>query len=133
MAQIEVVGNAGGDAELKFIKGANGEFAIANISLAESPREYKNGEWVQGETIWWKVSATGELAEWMGDTPLKGIKLVVKGELKQFEYKGRDGNTKQGFEIRAKMIAVVGTLKRKYDPGLYDGNKKAEQESEWPF
>ena len=133
MAQIEVVGNAGGDAELKFIKGAKGEFAIANSSLAESPREYKNGEWVQGETIWWKVSATGELAEWMCDTPLKGIKLVVKGELKQFEYKGRDGNTKQGFEIRAKMIAVVGTLKRKYDPGLYDGNKKAEQESEWPF
>ena len=38
MAQIEVIGNAGGDAELKFIKGAKGEFAIANFSLAESPR-----------------------------------------------------------------------------------------------
>ena len=135
MAQIEVVGNAGSDAELKFIKGAKGEFAIANISIAESPREYKNGEWVQGETIWWKVSATGELAEWLGDNELKGTKLLVKGDLKQFEYKGRDGNVKQGFEIRAKMIAVVGTLKHKYEKGFYDGAAKVatNEETQWPF
>jgi len=138
MAQIEVIGNAGADAELKFIKGAKGEFAIANFSLAEAPREYKNGEWVQGETIWWKVSATGDLAEWLGDTPLKGIKLIVKGDLKQFEYTGRDGNVKQGFEVRSKMIAIVGTLKRKYDTGLYDGAKKAtaiqtQGDDSWPF
>jgi single-strand DNA-binding protein len=135
MAQIEVVGNAGNDAELKFIKGSKGEFAVANFSLAESPREYKNGEWVQGETIWWKVSATGDLAEWLGDTPLKGIKLLVKGDLKQFEYTGRDGNVKQGFEIRAKMIAQVGTLKRKYEAGLYDNKKTTQTQGDdgWPF
>lgn len=135
MAQIEVVGNAGGDAELKFIKGSKGEFAVANFSLAESPREYKNGEWVQGETIWWKVSATGDLAEWLGDTPLKGIKLLIKGDLKQFEYTGRDGNVKQGFEIRAKMIAQVGTLKRKYEAGLYDNKKTTQTQGDdgWPF
>lgn len=135
MAQIEVVGNAGNDAELKFIKGSKGEFAVANFSLAESPREFKNGEWVQGETIWWKVSATGDLAEWLGDTPLKGIKLLVKGDLKQFEYTGRDGNVKQGFEIRAKMIAQVGTLKRKYEAGLYDNKKTTQTQGDdgWPF
>jgi single-strand DNA-binding protein len=127
MAQIEVVGNGGGDAELKYIKGSKGDFAIANLSLAESPREFKNGEWITGETVWWKVSATGELAEWMADTPLKGVKLLVKGELKAFEFTGRDGNLKQGFEIRAKMIAIVGTLKRKSNP-----EPKAQSE-EWPF
>lgn len=127
MAKIEVVGNAGGDAELKYIKGSKGDFAIANLSLAESPREFKNGEWITGETVWWKISATGELAEWLADTPLKGIKLIVQGELKAFEYTGRDGNLKQGFEIRAKMIGVVGTLKRKSQP-----EAKAE-DSEWPF
>ena len=109
MAQIEVIGNGGGEAELNFFKG---EFAVANLSLAESPREYKNGEWVQGETIWWKVSATGELAESLADLPLKGVKLIVKGDLKQFEYTGRDGNVKQGFEIRAKTIAQVISAKR---------------------
>ena len=127
MAQIEAVGNGGGDAELKYIKGSKGDFAIANLSLAESPREFKNGEWITGETVWWKVSATGELAEWMADTSLKGVKLLVKGELKAFEFTGRDGNLKQGFEIRAKMVAVVGTLKRKSNP------EPKAQDNEWPF
>ena len=128
MAQIEVIGNGGGDAELKFIKGAKGDFAIANLSLAESPREYKNGEWITGETVWWKVSATGDLAEWMADTALKGIKLLVKGDLKAFEFTGRDGNLKQGFEIRAKTIAIVGGGKKKSDRP----QTKAE-DNEWPF
>jgi single-strand DNA-binding protein len=128
MAQIEVVGNGGGDAELKYIKGAKGEFAIANLSLAESPREYKNGEWITGETVWWKVSATGDLAEWMADTALKGIKLLVKGDLKAFEFTGRDGNLKQGFEIRAKTVAIMGGGKKKSDKP----QSKAE-DNEWPF
>jgi single-strand DNA-binding protein len=128
MAQIEVVGNGGGDAELKFIKGAKGDFAIANLSLAESPREYKNGEWITGETVWWKVSATGDLAEWMADTALKGIKLLVKGDLKAFEFTGRDGNLKQGFEIRAKTVAIMGGGKKKSDKP----QTKVEGH-EWPF
>ena len=127
MAQIEVVGNGGGDAELKYIKGSKGEFAVANLSLAESPREFKNGEWITGETVWWKVTATGELAEWLADTQVKGVKLLVKGDLKAFEFTGRDGNLKQGFEIKAKMIAIVGTLKRKSQP-----ETKAQDEA-WPF
>lgn len=125
MAQIEVIGNGGGDAELKFIKGARGDFAIANLSLAETPRKFKDGEWIEGETVWWKVSATGQLAEWMADTPLKGVKLLVKGELKQFEYTGRDGNAKQGFEIQAKVVAIVGGLKQK-------SNNKVQDDA-WPF
>lgn len=129
MATLEVVGNAGGDAELKFIKGAKGDFAVANFSLAETPRSYKDGVWTDGETIWWKVSATGELAEWLGDTALKGLKLLVKGDLKPFEYTGKDGVAKQGFEVRAKMIAVVGTLKRKSAPAA---DTKTGDDA-WPF
>lgn len=127
MAQIEVVGNGGGDAELKFIKGSRGDFAIATLSLAETPRKLKDGEWIEGETVWWKVTATGQLAEWMADTPLKGVKLLVKGDLKQFEYKGRDGSQKQGFEIQAKVVALMGGLKQR------SSNKPQAQEDAWPF
>jgi single-strand DNA-binding protein len=127
MAQIEVTGNAGGDAELKYIKGAKGEFAIANLSLAETPREYKNGEWISGETVWWKVSATGELAEALADMALKGVKLLVKGDLKAFEYTGRDGNVKQGFEIRAKSVSSVISSKPK------SAQPKQTGDNSWPF
>lgn len=127
MAQIEVVGNGGGEAELKFIKGSKGDFAVASFSLAESPREFKNGEWVQGETVWWKVSASGELAEWLADTSLKGTKLLVKGDLKSFEYTGRDGAQKSGYEIKAKLVALVGTLKRKV------AVETKQEDAAWPF
>lgn len=113
MAQIEVIGNVGDDAEIKFIEGAKGDFAVAKFSLAETPREYKNGEWHQGQTIWWKVTVTGELAEWVVDAATKGTKLIVKGDLRHFEYTDREGNTKSGMEIKAKVVAVMGSLKRK--------------------
>ena len=116
MALVEITGNSGGDAELKFIKGAKGEFAIVNFTIAETPREYKAGEWVNGETVWWKVSATGELAEACADMVTKGKKLFIKGDLKAFSYQGRDGETKSGWEVRAKLVAEIGTLKRKSAP-----------------
>lgn len=112
MATIEITGNAGQDAELKFIKGAKGDFAVANFSLGETPREFKNGEWVTGETIWWKISVSGELAEICADFVVKGIKLRIKGDLKPFEYKGRDGETKSGWEVRAKEVSEVHKLKK---------------------
>lgn len=113
MAQIEVIGNAGDDAELKFISGAKGDFAVGKFSLAETPREYKNGEWHQGQTVWWKVTVTGELAEWCADQQLKGMKLLVKGDLRHFEFVDKEGNNKTGMEIKAKLVAQIGTLKRK--------------------
>lgn len=112
MAQIEVTGNAGKDAELKFINGSKGDFAIANFSIAETPREYKNGAWTEGETVWWRVSATGETAEWLADMELKGQKLFVRGELRHFEYE-KDGVQKSGLEIKAKTVGLIGTPKRK--------------------
>lgn len=129
MATLEVIGNAGSDVELKFIKGARGDFAVANFSLAETPREKRGDEWVDGETIWWKVSVTGPLAESLADTSLKGTRLFVKGDVKQFEYTGKDGVTKQGFEIRAKTVAQIFTQKRKTE------NTQSTQagDDSWPF
>jgi len=126
MAQIEITGNAGSDVELKFIKGAKGDFAVANFSLAETPREYKNGEWVQGETVWWKISATGELAEACTDFVVKGTKVFVRGELKAFEYTNKAGELKSGFEVRAKLVSVVAHTKKA-------PVAKKEEESSWPF
>lgn len=124
MAVIEITGNAGSDVELKFIKGTRGEFAVANFSLAESPREFKNGEWVQGETIWWKISVSGELAEACADYVAKGTKLFVRGDLKAFEYTTKAGDTKSGWEVRAKLVSVVAHTKK--------ASVKKEEEA-WPF
>lgn len=124
MAQIEVTGNSGSDIELKFLKGANGEFAVTQFQVAETPREFKNGEWKQGETVWWRVSASGELAEACADFVAKGTKVFVRGDLKQFEY-NKDGEVKSGYEIRAKLVSVVAHVKK--------APKKVEETAAWPF
>ena len=123
MAQIEVIGNVGKDPELKFISGAKGDFAVAKFSVADTPREQKNGEWVEGETTWYFVSVTGQLAEAVTDKVTKGSKVLVRGDLRSFEYK-KDNETKSGWEIRAKFVAVIPTITK---------TKKAEVEEAWPF
>ena len=123
MAQIEIIGNVGKDPELKFISGAKGDFAVARFSVADTPREQKNGEWVEGETTWYFVSVTGQLAEAVTDKVTKGSKVLVRGDLRSFEYK-KDNETKSGWEIRAKFVAVIPTITK---------TKKAEVEEAWPF
>lgn len=123
MAQIEVTGNVGKDAELKFISGSKGDFAIAKFSLAETPREYKNGEWVNGETVWWNISVTGKQAEQVVEVATKGAKLLIKGDLRQYSYE-KDGETKSGQEIRAKIVAILPS---------YKDVVTNKQEDAWPF
>ena len=107
MARIEVVGNAGSDIEVKQINGANGAFVVGNFSLAETPREKKGDVWVDGETIWYRISVTGAKADNYVGWIQKGKQYLVTGTLKQFSYTAKDGTHKSGFEIRAENIAEV--------------------------
>lgn len=124
MAHIEVVGNVGKDPELKFINGKNGDFAVAKFPLAETERIKKNDEWVDGDTYWYYINVTGRLAETIVDTINKGTKVLVNGDLKQFEYE-KDGEKKSGLEIRAKTIAII--------PSAPKTTKKSEADEAWPF
>jgi len=105
MARITVEGNVGTDAEIKFFNGKNGQFGITSFSLAETPRENKNGEWVDGETIWYRVSVLGKDAEDATEIK-KGDKIVVVGLFKQSTYTAKDGTVKTGLEIKAESYGV---------------------------
>ena len=105
MARVEVTGNVGTDAEIKFIKGANGEFAVTSFSLAETPRERKGTEWVDGETVWYRISISGKDAE-SATQIKKGDKVTVIGKLKVSTYQAKDGTTKVGIEIKAEEWGV---------------------------
>jgi single-strand DNA-binding protein len=104
--RIEVVGALGKDPELKFVQGKNGEFAVAEFSIADSQRENKNGEWADGLTVWYKVSVLGKQAETVTDNLAKGTRVKVVGTLKVTEYTAKDGTVKQGFEIKADEVTL---------------------------
>lgn len=124
MAQIQVTGNVGKDPELKFFNGKNGDFAVTKFPLAETERIKKGDEWVDGDTVWYSVNVTGRLAETLVDSISKGQKVFVDGDLKQFSYE-KDGETKSGLEIRAKIVAIIPTATKT--------TKKTETEEAWPF
>lgn len=106
MARVEVTGNVGTDAEIKFFKGANGEFGVTSFSLAETPRERKGTEWVDGETVWYRISVLGKQSETATEIK-KGDKVLVIGNLKVSTYQAKDGTTKVGIEIKAESFAVI--------------------------
>lgn len=112
MAQITVKGNIGKDPELKFSSSNN---AFITFSLGHTPREKKDDQWVDGETIWFRVIQFGNKAEAIADTLAKGDTVIVTGTLKQSSYKDKEGVSRTGLEINALEVGVVPKIKRKAD------------------
>jgi single-strand DNA-binding protein len=104
---ISVKGNLGSDPDLKFSKNNT---AYCNFSLAYTPRKQINGEWQDGETMWFKVVAFGTKAEAIADTYRKGDTVLVVGEMAQNTYTDKEGNEKTSMEITAKEVGLVPKL-----------------------
>jgi single-strand DNA-binding protein len=107
MARIEVTGNVGTDPEIKFYDGKNGSFGVASFSLGYTPREKKGQDWIDGETLWFRVSILGKQAEAITDSVRKGDRVFVVGAFKQSSYQAKDGSQKTGLEIKAETIGVL--------------------------
>ena len=56
---ISIVGNVGSDAEMKLTP--NGH-KVTSFSVAVTPRNQKNGDWADGETMWFRCFVWGENA-----------------------------------------------------------------------
>lgn len=101
---VVVTGNVGTNPELKFTKNNT---PFVSFSLAYTPRQKQGEEWVDGETMWFRVTQWGDKSETLIDSIDKGEKLLVTGTLKQSTYKAKDGSEKVGLEINASEIAIV--------------------------
>src|SRR5688572_5118875 len=75
---ITIVGNLGKDPELRYTPSGQ---SVCSFSVATS-RQYtaKSGEKVK-ETVWFRVSAWGKLAEVCNQYLTKGSKVLVVGQL----------------------------------------------------
>ena len=113
--QVTVKGNLGSEPELKFVKTGRGDTGLVTFSLAYTPRERKGEQWVDGETMWFRVVQWGEKAETLVDALAKGDTVIVTGSLKQSKFMGKDGTEKTALEINASDVGVVpkGAPKRK--------------------
>lgn len=108
---ITTRGNLGADPDIKIFN----DKAVVSFSLAVTPRVYKNNEWSDGETIWFRVT-TNNRAEALGDALKKGDTVVVSGQMRQNTYTDKSGQQRQGFEISAQEVGIVPKNARKEMP-----------------
>lgn len=103
--EVKVRGRLGNDPELKSVGADN--LQLVSFSLAYTPRSKKNGEWVDGETNWYRVIKFGQGAEAIAQTIKKGDEVIVIGSMKMNSYTDKNGVTKNQMEITASELGVV--------------------------
>lgn len=108
--EIKVKGRVGNDPELKFVTAD--QLPLITFNLAYTPRSRKGTEWVDGETMWFRVAHFGKKAEAIVDAIKKGDEVLVLGTLKQSNYQAKDGSQKNSLEINATEIALIPRLQK---------------------
>lgn len=102
---ITIVGNLGRDPELKFVN--NGK-AVVNFLVMDTKRKKDpvSGEWVDGDTLFMNCTAWDRLAENIGATFQKGMRVIVTGELVPRSWEDQEGKTQTRVELQVKEAGV---------------------------
>ena len=103
--EIRVRGRLGNDPELKTVTADN--LPLVTFSLAYTPRSKQNGQWVDGETNWYRVAKFGKNAETYAKALQKGDEVIVIGTLKINVYTDKNGQPKNQLDINASEIGIV--------------------------
>lgn len=137
--KIIIVGNLGSDPEMRYTPSGQ---AVTNFSVATNRRyTASSGEKVD-ETVWFRVSAWGRLAETCNEYLRKGRKVLVEGRLTADEsgnprtWTDQSGNSRASFEINALNVQFLSSRgEDDYSPRGDSGNFRdmAEADEDIPF
>jgi single-strand DNA-binding protein len=100
---ITIVGNATGDAELRFIPSGA---AVSNFTLACTPRKKVGDNWEDGETVFYRVNVWRDMAEHVAETVKRGMRVIVTGRFTVRGYE-KDGQQRQSLEVEADEVGVA--------------------------
>lgn len=105
---VTLEGRIGSDPEIRFTKDGK---AVASFSMVTSKsRKQDNGEWLESETTWYRVSAWDTLGENVVESLHKGDAVMVTGRLFMDTYNDREGQQRQSLKVEAYNVAP--SLKR---------------------
>lgn len=80
------------------------DVSVVNFRVASTPRLKKGGEWMDGDTTWYSVTAWRHLAENIRDSVRKGDAVVVHGKLRTDLWEREDGQTTSSLRIEASLV-----------------------------
>ena len=135
--KCEIIGRLGADPEMRFSPSGQ---PVTNFSVATN-RKYKNagGEEVK-ETVWFKVSAWGKMAEVCNTYLHKGSHVYVEGRLIADPATGgpriwnrQDSTPAASFEIHADSVDFLDTKNGDGNGNGAPGEAAASGEGEIPF
>jgi len=106
-----IVGNVGRDPEMRYTPSGQ---AVTSFSVASS-RNYTNSQGQQvKETIWFRISAWGKLAETCSQYLHKGSKVLIEGRLTPDNNSGgprvwtrQDGTPSASYEVSASTVRFL--------------------------
>ena len=77
---------------------------VANFRVASTPRIKRKGQWVDGDTTWYSVSAWRALADNINDSVRKGDAVIVHGRLRSETWTREDGQVSSTLVVDASFV-----------------------------
>lgn len=121
---ITITGNLTADPELR----EAGGHSVAQFSVASTPRIKKGDEYVDGETVYLRVSVWRELADGAASTLKKGDAVVVTGYLRQRSF-DKDGEKRTVFEVDGQSVGK--SVRERRQGGGGNSSARVQANSGW--
>lgn len=101
--KLQITGNITADPELRFLPSGA---AIVSFTIADTPRVYdkETGEWKDGDALFLRCNLWRDAAENVAESLQRGARVVAIGELKQKNYKAKDGTERKSIELEVEEI-----------------------------
>lgn len=100
---ITVAGNLTADPELRSTK--NGR-SVAGFTIASTPRTFdrQSQQWVDGDALFLRCSAWGDLAEHCANSLAKGMRVIAQGRLTQHSWEDEQHQKRSSVELQVDEI-----------------------------
>jgi single-strand DNA-binding protein len=98
---LTVAGNLVADPELRFTPSGA---AVANFTLASTPRTYRDGDWKDGDPLFMRCNVWRQAAENVAESLTKGMRVMVTGRLRQRSYETAEGQKRTVMEMEVEEV-----------------------------
>ena len=124
---ITLHGWVGGEVRSRDVKG----ISVSTLRVGVTPRVRRHGEWVDGETTWYTVTAWRALAERVRDSVSIGDAVIVHGRLSTRTWSDDRGQQQTTLEVEAvymghDMSRGITTFRKAHRAEVLDGDLDQE-------
>ena len=108
------------------------DVSVATVRVGVTPRLRRDGEWVDGETTWYTVTAWRTLADHLRDSVRKGDPIIVHGRLRTESWTTDEGGAATTLHVEASVIGhdltrgITHFIKRREHPIAAEGAEPVE-------